>query len=423
VEVVRQLTEAGFTAYWAGGCVRDLLRGEDPNDYDVATNATPEQVRRLFGRRRTVPVGESFGVIIVLGRKEQGQIEVATFRTEENYADGRRPEKVAFCSPEEDAFRRDFTINGMFYDPLTETVHDFVGGQADLEARVIRAIGEPHDRMNEDKLRMLRAVRFASVLDYSLDEATARAVADMAHQIVVVSAERIAQELRKMLQDRHRARAVRLCRELQLLEVILPEVIETTVRHSEERWQQVLELLARLGNASFETALAALLRDVPAPAGQRGDDVHHGTVRAACRRLKLSNLETGRVCWLSERRGAFDDASQMSTAELKRLAAEPGFRDLLHLERTAAAVEGKALRAFEFVDVFLERTPPEEIDPPPLVTGSDLIQLGLSPGPRFKALLTALRDAQLNGEISTHEEALELARQLAATDQGSINDS
>ncbi len=226
IEIVRKLRAAGYEALMAGGCVRDLLLGREPQDYDVATTARPEQVRTLFGHRRTLAVGASFGVIVVLPPRgnDAGQVEVATFRTEGPYLDGRRPESVAFCTPEEDAQRRDFTINGMFYDPIETRVLDFVEGEADLAARVIRAIGDPHDRMREDKLRMLRAVRFTATLDFELDEVTAAAVREMADQITVVSAERIAQELRRMLVDAHRRRAVELCDDVGLLAVILPEL-------------------------------------------------------------------------------------------------------------------------------------------------------------------------------------------------------
>ena len=224
VEVVRQLRAAGHTALFAGGCVRDLLLGRPAKDYDVATTATPDQVRRLFGHKRTLPVGASFGVIIVLGPREAGHVEVATFRTEGPYQDGRRPSSVAFCTPEEDARRRDFTINGMFYDPMETRVLDFVGGEADLSSRVVRAIGDPHERVREDKLRMLRAVRFAATLDFALDPTTAEAIREMAGQLIIVSAERIAQELKKMLVDRHRRRAIELSESTELLPIILPEL-------------------------------------------------------------------------------------------------------------------------------------------------------------------------------------------------------
>ena len=228
-DVVRQLRAAGYTALWAGGCVRDLLLGRGAEDYDVATSATPEQVRTLFGKRRTLAVGESFGVIIVLPPSKTAEpVEVATFRTEGVYLDGRRPTEVAFSTPEEDAQRRDFTINGMFYDPIQMQVLDYVGGEADLHRKVLRAIGDPHARMTEDKLRMLRAVRFAATLEFELDPTTRAAVQLMAPEMRVVSAERIAQELRKVLAHRTRVRGFQLLAETGLLEVLFPEVLPQT---------------------------------------------------------------------------------------------------------------------------------------------------------------------------------------------------
>jgi poly(A) polymerase len=301
----------------------------------------------------------------------------------------------------------------MFYDPLTQSVHDFVGGQADLQAKLVRAIGDPRDRMGEDKLRMLRAVRFASMLDFQLDEPTAFAVADMASQVVIVSAERIAQELRKMLAHPRRARAVRLCAELKLLDVVLPEV-QTFTRHvSEERWQQILKLLEDLGAAEFAVALAALLRDVPSPETRRDrSPQERDTVLAICRRLKLSNDETDRVCWLTAQRGSLAELPRQSLASIKRMATQPGFGDLLQLERTAAQVEGREAAPYVWLDEFLLNNLPADLNPPELVTGRDLIDLGYAAGPNFKDWLTAVRDAQLNGEISNRDEALELVRQL-----------
>ncbi len=263
VDVVGQLQAAGYRALWNGGCVRDFLMGRPPKDYDVATDARPETVRRLFGHRRTLAVGASFGVIIVVGSKESGNIEVATFRTEGPYLDGRRPEHVEFAGPEEDARRRDFTINGMFYDPISEQVHDYVGGEADLAAGVVRAIGRPADRMTEDKLRMLRAVRFAATLDFQLDPATADAVRAMAPEIHVVSAERIAQELKRMLVDPHRRRAMELARETRVLLEILPELKPVVEAADGVAWETALRRLKLLQQPRFELATAALLAGVP----------------------------------------------------------------------------------------------------------------------------------------------------------------
>ncbi|SFI66272.1 poly(A) polymerase [Planctomicrobium piriforme] len=411
---MRELTAAGFTAYWAGGCVRDLLRGIDPNDYDVATNARPEQVRALFGPRRTLAVGESFGVIIVLGPKgSTDKVEVATFRQEGDYHDGRRPGQVSFCTPEEDALRRDFTINGMFFDPLTETVHDFVGGQGDLQRRLVRAIGNPRDRMTEDKLRMLRAVRFAAVLDFELDAATAHAVAEMSAEVTIVSAERIAQELRKMLADRHRARAMQMCADLSLLQQIVPEADESSIRGNPERWQSVLQILGQLSTTRFETAFAALLRDVPQPkTGKQRLEPASGTVLAACLRLKLSNDETDHICWLSDHRGAIEALPEKPLCEFKKLAVHPLYKELFELERVAARVEGRPDAAYGWAEALLKAIPSDELDPPPLVTGRDLLARGLKSGPKFKDWLNAIRDAQLNGEIRTQGEAFALLGRL-----------
>ena len=400
VEIVRKLRAAGHTALLAGGCVRDLLLGREPKDYDVATTARPEQVRDLFGHRRTLAVGASFGVIVVVPPRDSGagQVEVATFRTEGPYQDGRRPESVAFCTPEEDAQRRDFTINGMFYDPIEARVLDFVGGEADLAARVLRAIGDPHARMREDKLRLLRAVRFTATLDLTLDENTAAAVREMASEIVVVSHERIAQELRRMLVDTHRRRAVELCSDVGLLNVILPELGELAKN------EPTLAMLSLLEVPSFELAFSTLLHSLPAKP----------TVHDICRRLRLSNDETDRIVWLVAHQDDLADAPSQALARLKRTLAHPYRDDLIALLRVKRLAHAADLRPVLFCDEYLARTPPSVIDPPPLITGDDLKSLGLKPGPEFKTLLDAIRDAQLNGEIAAHEQALDLARTVVA---------
>ena len=221
--VVEKLRAAGYEALWAGGCVRDQLLEREPKDYDVATSATPEQVRDVFGRRRTLAIGAAFGVITVPGKGNEGQVEVATFRQDATYSDGRHPDSVKFSSAKEDAQRRDFTINGLFFDPLEDRVIDYVGGQDDLSKKVVRAIGDPDQRIGEDKLRMLRAVRFAATYDFELDAGTASAIRQRASEMTVVSAERIAEELRRMLSHPDRARAVSLLEAVDLLGVILPE--------------------------------------------------------------------------------------------------------------------------------------------------------------------------------------------------------
>ena len=439
VEIVRKLRAAGHTALLAGGCVRDLLLGREPKDYDVATTARPEQVRELFGHRRTLAVGASFGVIVVVPPRDSGagQVEVATFRTEGPYQDGRRPESVAFCTPEEDARRRDFTINGMFYDPIDARVLDFVGGEADLAARVLRAIGDPHARMREDKLRLLRAVRFTATLDFTLDETTAAAVREMADEIVVVSQERIAQELRRMLVDPHRRRAIELCESVGLLAVILPEVpirlpsggressgsspVEPAVLSTvsigtlktscaepedlrpplrEDAGELTFKMLSLLEAPSFELAFATLLYSLRS----------RPTVYDICRRLKLSNDETDRIEWLVAHQNDLAEAPSQAQARLKRTLAHPYRDDLVSLMRVQRLARGEDMRPVLFCDEYLANTPQSVLDPPPLITGDDLKSLGLRPGPAFKTLLDTIRNAQLNGEIATREEAMTMAR-------------
>ncbi|MFQ5730421.1 MAG: CCA tRNA nucleotidyltransferase [Planctomycetaceae bacterium] len=418
VDVVRKLHDAGFRALWAGGCVRDFLLGIGPKDYDVATDAVPKQVREIFGKRNTHAVGASFGVILVIGPKDAGKVEVATFRTDGSYRDGRRPDSVEFSTPEEDARRRDFTINGMFYDPLAQQVFDFVGGEADLSAGVIRAIGDPHDRVREDKLRMLRAVRFAATLDFELDPATADAVREMAAEIHVVSVERITQELKRMLVDRHRMRAMTLCRDVGLLHEFLPELApvlgDAPAAEASPEWDVTLHTLQLLQDPAFELAAAALLRAVASSQGT-GDEAVAITAGEICRRLKTSNEERDHVEWLLAHRHALDDAPQLSLCRLKRLMAHPLFGDLLSLMRAERIARNVDLAPVVFCEEYLRNTPREEIHPPDLLTGDDLIALGFTPGPQFKDWLTVVRDAQLNGDIATRDEAVAVVQRLQQT--------
>jgi poly(A) polymerase len=406
VEIVQRLQEAGYRALWAGGCVRDLLLGKAPKDFDVATDARPEDVQRLF--RRTRAVGAAFGVILVHGPKGTGNVEVATFRSEGPYLDGRRPEHVVFSSPEEDAQRRDFTINGMFIDPLTQQVFDFVGGQEDIRRKLVRAIGDPHARFREDKLRLLRAIRFAANLEFQLDPTTATAVRDMSSEIHIVSPERITQELRRMLVDQHRVRALELARESRLLVEIFPELkplVEPADREADfTQWNALLRTLRALPQPSFELALATLLHDVPG--------LGPAQVAEITRRMRLANKESEQIAWLVAHRNALRDPAGLPISQLKRILAEPFSRDLLALNRAAAQARQLDLSAVEFCERFLRDTPPAELNPPPLLTGDDLIRLGLRPGPTFKTILEQVRDAQLENRIQTHAAALELASQL-----------
>lgn len=408
-QVVQRLVDTGYEALWAGGCVRDLLLGRTPKDYDVATNARPDQVRELFGRRRTLAVGESFGVIVVLGSKAAGQVEVATFRTDGDYLDGRRPDSVTFCTAVEDAKRRDFTINGMFFDPLTERVLDFVGGERDLAAGVIRAIGDPTARMQEDKLRMLRAVRFAATFEFHLDEDTATAVRSMATQIDVVSAERIAAELRRMLGHEHRDRALQLTADVDLLPQILPELQAVAERPAE--WSRLLQHLRLLGDAEFPVALAAVFAAIADPQSLKDDEVT-AVIDGVGRRLRLSNREITDAAWLTTHRHALRAAASLSLAKLKRTLAEPLAGELLKVNRADCLSREVEPVDADFCTDFLAKHTADEIDPAPLLTGRMLIELGHQPGPEFKYVLDSVRDAQLNLEITSTDEAVSLGQHL-----------
>jgi poly(A) polymerase len=404
IEVVKKLRDAGYAAYWAGGCVRDRLLGRLPADYDVASDATPPEIRQLFGRRRTFAVGAAFGVINVLGPRGAGQIEVATFRRDDSYTNGRRPDSVTFSTAQEDASRRDFTINGLFYDPLADEVIDYVGGRDDLENCVIRAIGNPDERFTEDKLRLLRAVRFAATFEFALEAKTFDAVCRMAAQISVVSSERIAEEMRRLLVDPNRARGIQLLVETGLADAILPEIVPHS-QADRERLDLSLDVMDRLEEPSFPLTMAALLQGRVGPA----DAIRLGE------RLRFSNKESQRISWLLEHHGALEGARSKRWSATQKLLTADGADDLLDLAEAAARAG-----AANFDDVAWCRSmrarPPEELDPPPLVTGHDLICHGIKPGPKYRMLLDQVRDAQLDEEVRTKEEALGLVDRLLAED-------
>lgn len=425
LDVVRKLHKAGFTALLAGGCVRDELLGLTPADYDVATNAEPKQLPPLFKRRNEI--GAHFGVVQVIGpRGDDGEwltVEVATFRIDGPYnPDGRTPDWVKFCTPEEDAKRRDFTINGMFFDPIKNELIDFVAGRADLDAKVLRAIGNPSERFTEDKLRILRAVRMATRFDLTIDPATLAAAKRMAAEIRIVSAERIAEEFRKMLAHPNRARGVQLLRDFDLIEPILPELVPTFTLSCDQSessagtlWDftvRMVELLGRShfsdgekertgGLVSFPLAFAAILHDLSKE-----------TVEAIADRLRLSTVEKTRLVWLVEKQECLIAAPTMSASKLYPILVHPGIEELLELHRVIAVAGGKSLAHVEFCEKVLRETPPEVLNPAPLVTGDDLIALGMKPGRDFKRLLDAVREAQLEGRVKGKGEALELVQQL-----------
>src|ERR1700757_347559 len=421
-KIVERLRGDGQIAYFAGGCVRDIVRRVTPKDYDVATSATPEVVQKLFPR--THAVGAHFGVIIVL---EDGfQFEVATFRSDEAYIDGRHPSAVHFSSPEEDAQRRDFTINGMFYDPVLEQVIDLVGGQADIEARFVRAIGEPAKRFAEDRLRMLRAVRFATTLDYEIDKKTWEALLANASSINQISAERIRDELVRIFLSPNRVRGWDLLDASGLMGAILPEleamkgVLQPEQFHPEGdvfvHTRLMLQLLQE--ENSVPLVFAVLFHDVAKPVTATVDKT--GRIRfnehdrigaemteAIMRRLRFSGAEIEATVEMVRQHMVFKDAPNMRVAKLKRFMARPTFDDELELHRVDCESSHRMLDNYEFLLRKREEFANEPIIPPPLLRGDDLIALGFKPGPEFGEILEAVETRQLEGTLRTREEALE----------------
>ncbi len=413
LEIVRRLRQEGFQALWAGGCVRDQLLNLTPKDYDVATDAIPEQVRRMFGRRRTLAIGQAFGVIVVLGPKSAGQVEVATFRQDAAYSDGRHPDHVTFSSAPEDAQRRDFTINGLFYDPLAERVIDYVGGQQDLQRRLIRAIGDPAHRFAEDKLRMLRAVRFATVFDFQIEAGTLAAIRRSADELTVVSAERIAAELRRILSHARRRTGMQLLDQCRLLTKIFPELQPAVQAPPNDplaiAWHQTLTILDRLEEPSPATAMAAVLRSL-------ADDREGGlqTIHRVCRRLRLSNEEIAEIDFLVRHESMVRTARQQPWPRLQRLLIQPLSGPLLDYARAVAEVVDGTTDNVRFCRE-KRALPHQQWNPPPLITGQDLHAIGLPPGPIYRLILERVRDAQLENRIATRDQALELARQFRSS--------
>jgi poly(A) polymerase len=399
--VVAKLRAAGHQALWAGGCVRDQLLGKTPKDYDVATDAEPERIREVFGRRRTLAIGAAFGVITVLGPKEAGQVEVATFRRDIGYSDGRRPDAVAFTSAEEDAKRRDFTINGIFFDPVSNEYHDYVGGQEDLKNHVLRAIGNPHERFAEDKLRMLRAVRFAATFHFALDAGTLSAVQNHAPDIRAVSAERIAAEMRRMLLHENRVAAMRLLRESALLPEILPE-LATQLFSEPASWDRTLAILEQLKAPSFAMALAALLREVHSHVGL-------AEVKTCLARWKLPNEDSSGVLLLLREEPLVRSAETHPWPLIQRLLAGPRAEEVVSFSEAVAVVLGEGLESIGFCRQKLA-LPAAALNPPSLITGEDLKRLGISLGPTYRDILEAVRDEQLNGRLSSADDAVAFIR-------------
>jgi poly(A) polymerase len=450
ISIIQTLRQQGFQAYLAGGCVRDLLLKREPADYDVATSATPTQVMEIFPD--TYAVGAQFGVVLVpiypvssvveptagdhQNVRSSRPIEVATFRSDHGYSDGRRPDEVRFTQdPREDVARRDFTINGMMLDPCVGEIEitpgevlDFVGGRKDLEAGIIRAIGDPAQRFAEDKLRMLRAVRFAARFEFEIEAETLAVIQRLAHEIHVVSRERVRDEITKMLTEGQGRRAFLLLDESGLLKEVLPEitamkgVAQPPEFHPEGNvFTHTLLLLENLPHPCPPTlAWGALLHDVGKPATFRVApdrirfdnhvDVGVKIAEEICRRLRFSNHDAAQVLALVDNHMRFSHATRMNQSTLKKFLRMPAFGEHLALHRADSLASHRNLSTYEFVQKKLAEIPPEKIRPVALVTGDDLIAAGYPPGPKFREILEAVEDAQLEGRLSSHEAALDFVK-------------
>jgi poly(A) polymerase len=435
--IVQTLRQRDFHAYFVGGCVRDLLLKREPKDYDVATDATPEQVMGIFPE--TYAVGAQFGVVLVPAPATDGDagsgvtksyaVEVATFRSDIGYSDGRHPDEVRFSrDPREDVARRDFTINGMLLEPLSGEVLDFVGGRKDLEAGIIRTIGDPERRFGEDKLRLLRAVRFAARFGYSVDSETLGAMQRLAEQIQVVSRERVRDELTRMMTEGHARRAFLLLDESGLLKPVLPEIsamkgVEQPPEFHPEGdvFVHTLLLLENLPNpCPLTLAWGALLHDVGKPATFRvapdrirfDNHVEVGVKMAEeiCRRMRFSNDETEQILALVDNHMRFGHATRMKESTLKKFLRMPAFDEHLALHRADCLASHRNLATYEFIQQKRAQIPVEKMRPAPLVTGDDLIAEGHAPGPRFREILGAVEDAQLEGRLPSRDAALEFVR-------------
>ena len=426
--VVRRLTEAGYQAVYAGGCVRDALLNRPYPDVDIATSATPDQVQAVFPKASD-PQGKAFGVI----RLKQGDhvFEIATFRVDGPYLDGRRPSSVTFTTAEEDAKRRDFTVNGMFFDPLQDQVLDFVHGRADLDSKTIRAIGDPASRFQEDRLRLFRAIRFAVQLGFTIEKDTWEALVGLAPESKNLAPERIRDELVKIFTSPDPARGLDLLHDSGLIAVWIPELLEmrgcaqSPEHHPEgDVWVHTRLLLTHLKNPSPVLALSALLHDVGKPRTSRTEPSgrirffgHEGVgarmAEEILRRLRFSNDDVGAIVACIANHMAFKDAPQMRVSTLKRLLARPTFDEELELHRIDCTASHGQLDIHRFLLAKQNEFSKEEIKPKPLVTGHDLQQLGVPPGPKMGEILNQLMDEQLEGKLADREAALQQARKLS----------
>jgi poly(A) polymerase len=423
--VIAKLREAGHQAYLVGGSVRDLLLGTKPKDFDVATDARPGRIMELFPK--SGQVGAHFGVVLV--REACSQVEVATFRSDHDYADGRRPASVHFESdPREDAVRRDFTINGLMMEADTGKVLDYVGGRGDLESRVVRAIGDPDARFGEDHLRLLRAVRFAARLGFEIDPATFEAIGRHHALILKVSAERTRDELTRILIEGGARRGFELLDASGMLADLLPEVAamkgvgQPPEFHPEgDVWTHTLLLLEKLDHPTATLAWGAVLHDVGKPPtfrvaerirfdghAEEGIKLAHGILN----RLRFSRDDMERVEALIANHMRFQGARRMKESTLKRFLRMPDFGEHLELNRLDCLASNRNLETYELVKRKLEELPEEQLKPAPLVTGADLIAEGYEPGPRFAEMLAVVEDAQLEGRVGSREEAMKMVREM-----------
>lgn len=422
--IVRRLRAAGFEAVFAGGCVRDRLLGLEPSDYDIATSARPEQVEALF--ERTIPVGKQFGIVIVV--VEGTNFEVATFREDGPYVDGRRPASVRFSDARSDALRRDFTINAMFEDPLSGEIIDYVGGRDDLAAGILRAVGDPRARFAEDRLRLIRAVRFATRFGFAIDPPTLAAVRAEPDRLAIVSAERIGEEIVRILTEGSAKAGFELLDDTGLLAVVLPEITamkgcEQSPDHHPEGdvFVHTMLCLSHLSPDCTETlALGVLLHDVAKPVTAQVRDGRHtfyghlerGAEMAGdiCARLRRSRAVTERVQFLVAQHLRHCSAPDMRPATLKRFVRQDGIDELLELTRIDALSSNGDLAYYEFFRNALADLGAEQARPPPLIDGNDLIELGMEPGPLFGLILDAIEDQQLEGTLTSRDQALEFVK-------------
>ena len=420
VAIVKRLREHGYESYFAGGCVRDMLLKKPPQDYDITTNAHPDEIAKIFPQ--TIPVGVQFGVMLVL---VEGQpFEVATFRHDGPYLDGRRPSHVRYGSLREDIGRRDFTINGMVYDPLQDQVIDWVDGRKDLKDKRIRAIGKPRERFEEDRLRMVRAIRFAASLDFSVEDDTFAAIRELAPTITVISWERIGDEVTRILTEGGARKGFELLDEAGLLKVLLPEIeamkgVEQSPEHHPEGdvFIHTMLTLSYLDSPTETLAYGCLLHDVGKPACIRREDgrltfyghMERGAEMAEeiLRRLKRTRATRERVAYLVRNHLRHLQAPNMRVSTLKRFLGEEGIDELLELTRIDALSANGDLQYYQFCKQKLTELKSEEIHPTPLLRGKDLIAMGFSPGPIFHEILKQLEEAQLGGELSSREQAIE----------------